>query len=103
MPAVPFFAFLVTPPAALPVAPAALFLGPGLRPAPAPAPAAAAGLALVLRRFWTGAVSGTEKTRGRELPVCERVPSRTMMKLVVMGGVDVWVSGVGGALAPGRT
>lgn len=39
---------------------------------------AALGLVVVLRLV-TGAVSTVSKTRGLELPVCERVPSRGMM------------------------
>ena len=86
--AVPFLAFFVTPATAF-----FFFL-----------PAAGAPSAFVLLRFWAGAVSGTVKTRGRELPVWERVPWRTMAAFpdVEAGGREATRRGARRAPARGK-
>lgn len=95
-PTTPFF--FVTPavfPAAVPAAAGFFrFVAVAAAGAPAPAPAPAA---LVLLRFCAGAVSGTVKTRGRELPVCERVPSRAISE-----SLGVWFGGVGSVFSKVR-
>jgi len=51
---------------------------------------AAVVVVVVLVRLVTGAVSTVSKTRGLELPVCERVPSRTMMTVYGEWGEGRW-------------
>lgn len=83
--------FLVTPPSFLgaafflvtPVGFAAVFLV---------VEAALVDLGLVFVRLTAGAVSTTGKTRGLELPVAERVPSRAIPKSRGVCGLDVSVS-----------